>query len=449
MGEPAASSTTASSWLQSLRPSIEEILSVSGAAGASVGILDGRSGQTSFAGYGYRDVAAGLAPDEHTVYHIASLSKSFTASAVALLVADGKLSFDDRMRDILPGFRHADKAVDSQSTLLDFLSHRTGLASKNALWQQDGHELLLEAKDTLPMVTYLDTVQPLGKRWTYNNFGYDVLANVITHASGSSWADFLSTRIFEPLGMRETNTALRPPTENWAHGYMPGLDGELTDVGRPFIASGTVQQAANAVKSTASDLLIHYKAVLDAWHAEMNNATSDSEKIISPVLKNVKELLTPHVPIDPEADNQWYGAGWAMADLPAPLGSIGTNGMFVDPMPLVGRGCTEAKRKGPKVWYHNGSLVGFFSSVHVLPETGTVVVVLVNSSPKNDAADWIGQLLVERALDCAEKNDYVALARESAAAYDAMWAQLPKDMQEAREPRGGDAAAAGICGAVL
>lgn len=195
MSERAASSVAASLWLQNLRSSIEEILSVSGAAGASVGILDGQTGRTSFAGYGYRDVAAGLVPDEHTVYHIASLCKSFTASAVALLVADGKLSFEDRMRDILAGFHHPDEDIDSKSTLLDFLSHRTGLASKNALWQQDGHELLLEAKDTLPMVTYLEAVEPLGNRWTYNNFGYDVLANLISHASGTSWADFVSTRI--------------------------------------------------------------------------------------------------------------------------------------------------------------------------------------------------------------------------------------------------------------
>jgi CubicO group peptidase (beta-lactamase class C family) len=160
---------TDSSLLEALGPSIAEILQVSGAAGASVGVFDGRTHQTHLAGFGFRDLVAGLAPDEHTIYHIASLSKSFTASAIALLVADGKLSLEDRMDDVLPGFHHADEAVNSHSTLLDFLSHRTGLASKDALWQQDGHELLLGKSDTLPMVTYLEAIQPLGKRWTYNN----------------------------------------------------------------------------------------------------------------------------------------------------------------------------------------------------------------------------------------------------------------------------------------
>jgi hypothetical protein len=112
--------------------------------------------------------------------------------------------------------------------------------------------------------------------------------------------------------------------------------------------------------------------------------------------------------------------------------------MFVPAMPLVGRGCkkegSDGKGKGPTVWYHNGSLVGFFSSVHILPETGTIIVVLVNSIPKNDAADWVGQLLVEAMLDCPEKNNYLDLAKESANAYDAMWTQLPHDMDKARTP---------------
>ncbi|KAK0661641.1 beta-lactamase/transpeptidase-like protein, partial [Cercophora samala] len=123
---------------------------------------------------GYRDIAAKPAPNEHTVYHLASLSKSFTAAAIGVLVADGELSFDDPMCDILPGFLHANEAISSQSTLLDFLSPRTGLASKNSLWQQDGHELLLTAEDTLPMVSYLDVVHLLGEQWTYNNFCYSI-----------------------------------------------------------------------------------------------------------------------------------------------------------------------------------------------------------------------------------------------------------------------------------
>lgn len=118
--------------LHDIGPSIDEILKLSGAAGASVSILDGRTGQTHTANYGLRDVAR-LPPDQHTVYHIASLSKAFTATTIVLLVADGKLSFNDRVCDLLPGYQQASDHVFHNATVLDYLSHRTGLATKNAL----------------------------------------------------------------------------------------------------------------------------------------------------------------------------------------------------------------------------------------------------------------------------------------------------------------------------
>ncbi|KAI1123779.1 beta-lactamase/transpeptidase-like protein [Nemania abortiva] len=431
---------TSSPILQRLSPSIKEILQVSGAAGASIGVLDGFTGKIHLAGCGYRDVEQKLPPDEHTVYHIASLSKSFTAVSIALLVADGLLSFEDPICKVLPGFRHDDPEIHLRSTLLDFLSHRTGLATKNSLWQQDGHELLLQETDTMLTVSYLETIAPLRSKWIYNNWGYDLLSQVISEKTGSAWGEFVSKRILKPLNLKETTTSLRPPRKkDWAHGYMPGPSCELTNVGRPVIADGTVQQGANGVKSTVHDLLIYYKAVMDTYRLETEEGIKTRPGPATQSLRNVKALLAPYIPLDPdagaEAGDQWYGAGWAIAELPAPLGSMGTNGMFIDPMPLVGKGCTGKGGTGKqKIWYHNGSLVGFFSSVHILPESGTIIVVLANSITKNDATDWIGQLLVEDFLGCKERNDYVALAKESAKIYDEMWSKLPDDVAKAKSP---------------
>ncbi|KAK0732043.1 beta-lactamase/transpeptidase-like protein [Lasiosphaeris hirsuta] len=433
-------SVTGSTLLSELSPSIVDILRVSGAAGASVGILDGRTKEIHFAGYGRRDNEEGQTPDEYTLYHLASLSKFFTALAIALLVSDGKLSYDSTMRSLLPGFHHADKVISSDSTLMDFLSHRTGLASKNALWQQDGHELLLGANDTPSMVSYLETVHPLGKQWLYNNFGYDILAHVIKQASGLSWGEFVEERIIKPLKLHDTTTEVPTRRTNYAWGYMPGPTGELTNVGRPVIAAGTSQQGSNGIKSTTRDLLTFYSAILSARQDKTGSAAR-ARGLPPPAV--LKSLFEPQIPLNQDQDGQWYGAGWAIAELPAPLGSIGTNAMFVDQMPLVGRGCErsvgDGKQRGPTVWYHNGSLVGFFSSVYILPEDGTIIVVLVNSIPKNDAADWIGQLAVERMLGCPSvtRNDYVSLARKSAARYDRMWKTLLRDFEagRAREPR--------------
>ena len=117
--------------------------------------------EVHFAGFGYRDVANKVAPDENTIYHIASLSKSLTAAAIGILVHEKIVAWDQKISELLPSCSHADATVRTESTVLDFLSHRTGLATKNALQQQDGHELLVGNKDLLPTVSYLEVIEPL------------------------------------------------------------------------------------------------------------------------------------------------------------------------------------------------------------------------------------------------------------------------------------------------
>ncbi|KAI0537914.1 beta-lactamase/transpeptidase-like protein [Xylaria digitata] len=377
---------TSSPLLRGLSPSIAEILRISGAAGASIGILDGVTGETRLAGFGYRDVGKKLPPDEHTVYHIEPALRQ-------------RIPFGSRMAQNF-----------SQTRQAQYLSHL--ILRLLHLSDQDGYII---------------------------NWGYDLLSGVVAAVSGSTWADFVSERILKPLNLTETTTGLYPPGENWAHGYMPDPSCEPHDVGRPVIADGTVHQGSNGVKSTVHHLLIYYKAVIDTYRLETEEGINMKPDRLTHLLRKVKDLLTPYIPLDPDAGfetgGQWCGAGWAIAELPAPLGRIGTNGMFIDPMPLVGRGCESRGGSGKtKIWYHNGSLVGFFSSVHILSESGTIVVVLANSITKNDAPDWVGQLLVENLLDCKERNNYVALAKQSADGYDEMWRKLPGEMEKAKTP---------------
>jgi hypothetical protein len=269
-------------------------------------------------------------------------------------------------------------------------------------------------------VSCLDVVAPFRSKWIYNNWGYDIASHIIETVTGQSWKDFLRETIIHPLGLADTCTSLSPPTENWAKGYMPSPSCELTDVGRPVVSNGTIMQGSSGVKSSVADLLQYYKAVLESWKKE----NVDQNPSGSP-LKGISELLSPHMALDESFTGQWYGAGWAMADLPAPLGRIGSNGIFLSEMPLVAKGKPKTR-----VWYHNGSIVGFFSSVHIIPETDTIIVVLTNSITKNDCADWLGQLLVEEMLEVEDRNDYTRLAAETAASYDRIWTELGKSFEE-------------------
>lgn len=83
-------------------------------------------------------------------------------------------------------------------------------------------------------------------------------------------------------------------------------------------------------------------------------------------------------------------------------------------------------RRGSGIWYHDGSLVGFFSSFHVLPESGTIIVT--NSISKIGVEDWIGQSVVKESLKCVGKCSFVSLAREVAAMHNDMLEQFIIDI---------------------
>ena len=248
--------------LQDLGTTITKICEVSGAAGVSIGVI--HEGRKYTKGYGFRDVEKKFTPDEDTVYHLASLTKSFTAAAIGILAEEGYLRWNDPIINALPDFHHNDLTIAKKATILDFLSHRTGLATKNALWVQDGAELLLKPEDLYSTVSYLEVVQDLGATWLYNNWGYNLGAEIIEKISNITWGSFLSERIFPPLGLEHTTTEEHIDSENVAKGYLASPDGRPYPIESPRISAGTIMQGANGIKSTVKDLLKYYSAVLSA-----------------------------------------------------------------------------------------------------------------------------------------------------------------------------------------
>ena len=175
--------------LQDAGPTISKICEISGLAGASIGILHQRK-VIHTANFGYRDVAAQKAPDEHTQYQIASLSKLFTASAIGHFVADERIHWDDPVITFLPEYTHHDEAIRTQATMLDHLSQRTCLAQKSAIWLQDGSKMLLPKEELFPTFSYTEAVHPLRSEWLYSNWGYCVAAAVTEELSGKTWGEY-------------------------------------------------------------------------------------------------------------------------------------------------------------------------------------------------------------------------------------------------------------------
>lgn len=184
--------------------------------GASVLVLEG--GDAVFQrSYGLADLEAGVTSSPTTNYRLASVSKQFTAASVLLLVEDGVLTLDDRVRRWLPTLPVAAEGI----TLRHLLSHTSGLVD---------YEDLLPADLTTPLrdidVLHLLEHEPRlyfapGTAYRYSNGGYALLALVVERASGLGFQNFLRARIFEPLGMRGTLAWVQegPPVPQRAYGY--------------------------------------------------------------------------------------------------------------------------------------------------------------------------------------------------------------------------------------
>lgn len=194
-------------------------------------------------------------------FDIGSVSKQFTAAAVLRLVDHGKLRLDDTVDRHLPGFPYP------RMTLRQLLNHSAGVPDAMAHYTQ----LLRSGKANAPMLGE-DVVQVLaataavpksapGERFEYSNTGYLLLARVVSHVTGLSFADFLQREFFGPLRM--SNTGLRMPGNEAgiaarAYGFRGAADGQR----RPYDQiPGFYMQGAGGIYSTVGDLLIWSRAL--------------------------------------------------------------------------------------------------------------------------------------------------------------------------------------------
>jgi hypothetical protein len=188
-------------------------------------------------------------------------------------------------------------------------------------------------------------------------------------------------------------------------------------------------ECAVAVQSNVRDLWRHYAAWMEAAADHQSNGRTF---IVDNPLKHVSTTWHPHIPIDPErsVEEKGYGLVWMRVKLPCTLGAIGLNPTYLDRMSLTGNGLRSPKT----CLYHQGSANTFLSSVHLLPDSHTVIVVLTNSMANNNAADWVGEYLLETVLDNPDKNDYVQLAKSSANESVLRWIRVREELGAKRVP---------------
>lgn len=190
--------------------------------GASIAIVrDGRI--TKAQGYGFANLELGSPATKETVYEIGSTSKQFTATAIMMLVEEGKVRLDDTITKYFPEAPQAWRGI----TIRHLLTHTSGIQNHVAVphWLDVfrtnlAFETAPSRDELLKMFFKLPLEFQPGEAWAYDNTGYYLLGIIIEKASGKSYWQFLDERIFKPLGMNATrSTDPQPIARNRASGY--------------------------------------------------------------------------------------------------------------------------------------------------------------------------------------------------------------------------------------
>ncbi len=223
-----------------------------GLPGMSVGLV--HDGQLVWAkGYGYSDTEKKTPASPATIYRMASVTKTFTATAIMQLRDAGKLGLDDPVSKYLPWFKVSSRFSDAPAiTLRHLLTHTSGLPREAAFpyWTDNAFPTLEEIKATLPGQ---EAIFPTETRWKYSNLGFALAGEVIAAVSGEPYEHYIRTHILEPLGMASSSMALpEAQLSRLATGYGQRQPNG-SRVTRPFTDCRGITPAAN-LSSTVEDL---------------------------------------------------------------------------------------------------------------------------------------------------------------------------------------------------
>lgn len=299
---------------------------------------------------GLRDVAAELPVTEDTMFAIGSCTKAFTGVLAALAVERGQLEWTDPVAEHLEGFELNDPYLTKHVSLIDLMSHRTGLAGHNRIWY--GSEMSLE--DLLGVLPHLESYFPLGRQYVYNNALVSIAGLAIASVVETSWHDQIQAEIFTPLGMVSsvTDYAGFLSYSERSTGY--AYDGQAV---LPHLNVDVVAPAG-AIGSTARDMAAWLGWVVGGASADIGSGV---QQLLSP--DQFEYLTAAHMVVHPP-EPAFYGIGWEVE-----------------------------WRRGKKVIGHGGGIDGQNCYVRAVPSEGFGIVILANQQSDFD------DLLVDYAED--------------------------------------------------
>ncbi len=294
-------------------------------------------------GYGVREIGKAAPVDEHTLFAIGSSSKAFTAASLAMLVDEGKLKWDDKVTEYLPGFQLYDPYVTREMMVRDLLTHRIGLERGDQIWYATPYS----REEVLRRVRFLAPSSSVRSRFGYQNIMYLAAGQIIPAITKETWDDFVARRIFTPLGMKESGTSVKALSRS-------------NDVASPHVKFDDKVQVVpwRLIDNIAPAGSINSNVVdMAQWvRLQLGKGKYNGQQLIKE--SSIKEMQTPQTIIRiegqypylyPDAHFLSYGMGWFLSDF-----------------------------RGKKLVEHGGAIDGMRSLVAMVPEANAGVVILTN-----------------------------------------------------------------------
>ena len=323
---------------------MEQILKDWNTPGIGVGIVV--NDKLVFAkGYGYRDYEKKLPFTPTTLCQIASNSKLFTAVAAGMLVEQGKLTWDNPVRDAVPTIQFYNDQLNNNVTLRDMLSHRTGVTRHDLIWFKSP----FTRKQLFEKLKYLEPQQPMRETFLYNNLMFSAVGYIVELKSGKTWEQYVRENIFQPLDMPTSTYSISDMLKHPDHGvpYREKRDSfELYMIPNYEYTEGVAP--AGAIISNI-DELSHWLIAL------MNDGKYNGKQVLRPNV--LKATVQPAIGL-PNALGEALGY-WELLN------------------PDYGMGRQIAAYRGRLLTFHGGDLPGFHSQVSFLPNDKIGVIVFV------------------------------------------------------------------------
>ncbi len=368
--------------METIRNIVARELERFGVPGAGVGVV-GHGDVLLQEGFGLRSIDARLPVTEETLFPIGSTTKALTATVLATFVDEGRIRWDQPVRDYFPAFRLHDPIATQEVTLRDMLSHRTGIA---------GHEMLMfmygrgemSRGELVDRLRHLPFSRGFREEFQYNNLIYMVAGYICEVITGLTWEETVAERLLQPLGMDATNFSIdelqKVDDHSRPHASRGGRTGEV-----PYRAI-EIAGPAGSINSNVADMT--------RWvQMNLNEGRFADKQVVS--ADSLRELHKPAVvmPVDmpwEETKLVGYGLGWVVEDY-----------------------------RGHRVVWHNGGIDGFKSVVSLVPGQRLGVVVLANrfpsEAPETIAYRIVDELLGLDSIDWGRRRSELEIASAAAA----------------------------------